>query len=274
MGGDRAERRADVERPRHRANAFAVRYFPPRRLPRAVPDAELAVSLPEDTWLRAVATAHPEAVFRVLAAMPAESGAVALLELTAADVAAVVAHVDRQPAVADLDLLWSRGEESLLLVEATDPVAVRPALRAGVPLRTPLVVRGDTATWRVTAPDDRLSALTDRLREAGLSFEVARVTTPTEVTTSVGGRPWRDGASDGGLTDRQREALSLAAEMGYYATPREATLTEVADALGVAKSTASDLLHRAEGTVVEERLASLPDRPDPEPRQRSDAEPR
>jgi len=53
------------------------------------------------------------------------------------------------------------------------------------------------------------------------------------------------------LTDRQREVLLAARELGYYATPREATLTEVAAALDVSKSACSDVLHRAEGNLVD-----------------------
>jgi predicted DNA binding protein len=39
-------------------------------------------------------------------------------------------------------------------------------------------------------------------------------------------------------------------ERGYYDTPRTCTLTELADHLGIAKSTASERLHRAEGAII------------------------
>jgi hypothetical protein len=54
------------------------------------------------------------------------------------------------------------------------------------------------------------------------------------------------------LTDQQRNLLVTAVEMGYYDTPRESTLTEVATAVDLAKSTASVTLHRAEERVVKE----------------------
>jgi DNA-binding CsgD family transcriptional regulator len=55
------------------------------------------------------------------------------------------------------------------------------------------------------------------------------------------------------LTDRQREVLDVAVDLGYYEVPREATLDEVADELDVAASTVSDHLRKAEAAVVADR---------------------
>lgn len=52
------------------------------------------------------------------------------------------------------------------------------------------------------------------------------------------------------LTDRQREVLDAAVDLGYYEVPREATLDEVAAELGVAASTVSDHLRKAESAVL------------------------
>jgi predicted DNA binding protein len=57
------------------------------------------------------------------------------------------------------------------------------------------------------------------------------------------------------LTERQREALITAYEMGYYEKPREVSFEEVAGELGCASSTANELLRRAEATVVDAVLA-------------------
>lgn len=60
----------------------------------------------------------------------------------------------------------------------------------------------------------------------------------------------RGGTLVGTLTDRQLEALGTALELGYYAVPREATLADVASALGCTESTASVLLRRGEHELV------------------------
>lgn len=58
----------------------------------------------------------------------------------------------------------------------------------------------------------------------------------------------------GELSARQREAVRVAWELGYYEVPREAGIEAVATALECAVSTASDLLRRAESRFVANAL--------------------
>ena len=52
------------------------------------------------------------------------------------------------------------------------------------------------------------------------------------------------------LTARQRDVVAAAVDLGYYEVPRVATLADVADELGVAASTVSDHLRKAESVVM------------------------
>ncbi|RDI70511.1 helix-turn-helix domain-containing protein [Halopelagius longus] len=56
--------------------------------------------------------------------------------------------------------------------------------------------------------------------------------------------------AESALTSRQREAVSAAMAVGYYETPREATIAEVAAELGCARSTAAEHLQKAEARLV------------------------
>lgn len=58
------------------------------------------------------------------------------------------------------------------------------------------------------------------------------------------------------LTDRQREAIEAARELGFYESPRGATHEEIADELECAPSTANELLRRAEAAVLDGLLAA------------------
>lgn len=51
------------------------------------------------------------------------------------------------------------------------------------------------------------------------------------------------------LTDRQREVLDTAVDLGYYEIPREATLADIADVLGIKPTTAGKHLRRVESRV-------------------------
>lgn len=54
------------------------------------------------------------------------------------------------------------------------------------------------------------------------------------------------------ITDRQREAVEIAVDAGYYDVPREGSLADVADGLGCTSSTASNHLRKAESKVMHE----------------------
>lgn len=203
-----------------------------------MPRATLSVDVPRETWVHTVSTAHPDADLRVLSALAGESRGVALVEVVVDSPVTVVSAIERADDVRHLDLLWSSEESALLQLETDSLALLAAVLEAGVPLTFPFTIRDGTATWEVTTDSDRLSALGDRLDATGVDFRLDRL-------GDVG-----DTTANQLLTDRQREILRLAVAAGYYESPRRVTLSEVADRAGVAKSTASEVLHRAEGAVL------------------------
>lgn len=58
------------------------------------------------------------------------------------------------------------------------------------------------------------------------------------------------------LTDRQREVVTTATELGYYNVPRDATVADVAAELDITDSTVSAHLRKAESAVMREILSS------------------
>ena len=98
----------------------------------------------------------------------------------------------------------------------------------------------------VTVP--RREALRDlvaalREREATVHLE--------QVLPLAGGDGGRQLCLDAGaVTEKQREAIATAVDLGYYERPRTADLDAVADALGVSRSAASQRLNAAETTLI------------------------
>lgn len=61
-----------------------------------------------------------------------------------------------------------------------------------------------------------------------------------------------------GLTDRQREAVTLAVSRGYYENPRQVTTEELAEELGISQPSLSGLLRRAERQLLTDSLSTQP----------------
>ena len=59
------------------------------------------------------------------------------------------------------------------------------------------------------------------------------------------------------IPSRQRDILNKAVELGYFEIPREVTLEELADELGITKTTASTHLRKAEGKIIEVLMSSI-----------------
>lgn len=57
------------------------------------------------------------------------------------------------------------------------------------------------------------------------------------------------------LTERQRDVLTTAVEIGYYETPRRATHDDIADVLGCSTSTAGEHLRKIETRVLAELVS-------------------
>lgn len=210
-----------------------------------MPSATLTLTVPERTWVGAVSRGHPDAQFRVLAALPDEHDGVGLVELTAPDVDAILAEMRAHATVTDVSVLRRTDNGALLQFETTMPLLLGPLRESGIPLELPFTLQDGEARWEVTASRDRLAELGDQLDEFGIPFTVETV------HPHVG--------PEHPLTDKQLRLVEAAVERGYYDTPRRCTLTELADELGMAKSTCSETLHRAEGTIVKRFLEGTRD---------------
>lgn len=78
---------------------------------------------------------------------------------------------------------------------------------------------------------------------------------PIEITAVHELLPVQDGSYD--LTDTQREALVMAYERGYFDSPREASLQDLADELDITQQSVSSRLRRGHRRLVEATLVKL-----------------
>ncbi|MGQ4556118.1 helix-turn-helix domain-containing protein [Halobellus sp. GM3] len=203
-----------------------------------MPRATLSLELPEQVWVSALSRQYPAAEFRVLAAMPAEETGVGLVEIAAADIEPIVTTIDGYDSVVSVTVLEAQPERALVQFETTEPLLIRSLSEAGIPLELPITIVDGEVTVELTAPRKKLSELGELLEQFGIPFDLVSITQSVD-TQSL-------------LTDEQYELLEEAIERGYYDTPRTCTLTELAEAIGRAKSTTSEKLHRAEGKVIKE----------------------
>lgn len=94
---------------------------------------------------------------------------------------------------------------------------------------------------------DKLSKFHDYCTDNDIGIHVIRTYTLTERAES---------ARQFGLSAEQREALVLGLRAGYFDTPSEASLDELADELGITQQAMSNRIRRGEKQVLSEVLLS------------------
>ncbi len=108
------------------------------------------------------------------------------------------------------------------------------------------VEHGDFVVSITIPTREELPAIIESLRDRGATVDLRSIArtdaTATRRHVSV------DADS---VTDKQREAIRVAFEEGYYERPRRADLGDLADRLGVSRSAVSQRLTGAESTLVE-----------------------
>ncbi|CCQ35409.1 HTH-10 family transcription regulator [Natronomonas moolapensis 8.8.11] len=125
----------------------------------------------------------------------------------------------------------------------------------------PFRIEGGTETWHVgfdegTTADRALSELDDEndvVVESRTDLSVAELFDVIENAGAAHGLL----NSCRALTETERETLVTAAEAGYFETPRELSLDDLADEFGVSKTAASMNLRRAERKLVDSTVDSL-----------------
>ena len=201
--------------------------------------ARLTVTTPENSWVGRVTSAHPDARIRVRTATVGEP-ATLVTEVTAPALAPVIAAISEAEGVETLDILDRHGDTAVCRLTVADAGPLAAAAAAGAPPEYPFTVADGAINWELTATQEALADLADRLDERGLDFSVAEM------------RPGDDGEPL--LTPRQRNVVQTAVDSGYYEVPRGCSLATVAERTDLSKSTCSEILRRAEKRLLRRYL--------------------
>jgi predicted DNA binding protein len=158
----------------------------------------------------------------------------------------VVAAIREHPQITSFELLESDPQRLLTKYETPQTDLYAFAASSALTIEFPVAVRDGWYRFDLTGTREELDELRGVLENSPLSYELESLVTSTD--------------RDSLLTDRQRELLDAAVREGYFTVPRDCTLAELAETVGVDKSTASTVLRRAEGRLVKWYLSG-PERP-------------
>lgn len=206
--------------------------------------AKLEISLPDSVWAAEVTRRHEEVTVSPLAHVSRSETGFGLALISGGDLDVVKAEIESHESIIELEVIGRTNHEMTIEFSTDQPLLLFSSKASGTAIQMPVRIENGIANVEVTGSRDRLSSLCEHLEALDLEFDVAYV----QEYSDPGGM----------LSDRQRELLCAAVDRGYYDSPRECTLTELAEDFGIAKSTCSEILHRAEGQIVRAFRENLP----------------
>jgi predicted DNA binding protein len=154
-------------------------------------------------------------------------------------------------AIADFEVarIDDRFFHALLIVDPSEIPLLRRLLstmsRPGLVILSPIVYRAGQVQLRLVANSSILQSTVETL--------------PSEVdveVSEIGSLPSPAMAPRATLTEKQRDALEAALDLGYYDSPATAGHEDIAARLGCAPSTASEHLKKGEAGLVRATMAS------------------
>lgn len=164
------------------------------------------------------------------------------------DVDAVERALEESDHVDEVELVDHVGDETLFRVAWTESIDGL----VGAMQETQSVIlggtgHGDNWSFQLRFPgNDSLSTFYRTVVEKGIDLELEGVHNPLEASEPP----------ELQLTDEQREALVVALERGYFEVPRETTLVELAEHLGISDSAVSQRIRRGLTKILSARLAT------------------
>lgn len=202
--------------------------------------ARIRVTLPDGRWKSDVTSEFEEILFRLPSTTMSDGKAVEVVVAHGNMVETCLSALQEHPDVSESIVVHREMNRGIIQIRTTDPVLLNASNQAGAPLMYPLEVYKGDVIVDVVSTHNNISEFRTQLTASDVTFEVEYVQ--------------QDHAISRNLTERQREVLLAAVEHGYYGTPRECTLTELADEIDIAKSSCCGMLQRIENIIVKDFL--------------------
>lgn len=192
--------------------------------------ARFRMVLSDDPWVTEVSTRFPDATLRLLTGVPKDDRALELGEVRAANAETVASTIRSHPDIFEYDQVYGGARRVIAQYEAGERGLYEFLWESSLPPEFPISIENGEMEFDVTATQEQFETFVAALDETERQYDLLTLVHTDE--------------QDALLTDRQRECLTVAHRRGYFDVPRECTLAELGDGLGVDKSTASETIRR------------------------------
>lgn len=189
---------------------------------------------------------RPGIQIRLEAMIPTGDAVIPYFWVRSPDVEAVEATLQESPMVSEVHVVDEANGETLFRVEWVDGInGVIESISDHGAVVLDGEGHGDHWSFQLRFPEyDTLSAFYRDIVDKGISIDLEGVHNPVASARAQGFD----------LSPAQREALAIALEEGYFAVPRETTLVDLAEKLGISDSAVSQRIRRGLAKILSSTL--------------------
>ena len=196
----------------------------------------IQVRLPEGHWSGDVSRSLPSLVLRIEDTMPLGKGR-GTATLSASD--DVELALEAHPGI---DEVRSLGNQRFAVDIASGGGGfIRPLRVVGVVPRSPFEVHDGWVDWTFVCTPEQARQLLSEMTKESIPY---RLTSTRNIGATL-------------LTSRQRQIFDAALREGYYDVPRRTSLSKLAAAMDMAKSTLSAMLQRIESRIMNDMAEEI-----------------
>lgn len=200
--------------------------------------ARLEITPPASEWFVQLSKEHPEDEFTLLTLYDVGPHLLGIFEVETTAPPELLDTLDGIESIITCGLVHTTERFAVIEYSVTESRVYSATVASGTLPPASVAVRNGVLLVEITMPHDRLSGTIEAIEAIGGSCELLSLS--------------RAGETGGLLTGAQRRFTIEAVKHGYYDTPRQCTLTELASVLGVTPAAASTMAHRAEERIIKE----------------------
>ncbi|TFH30154.1 MAG: hypothetical protein E4G98_02605 [Promethearchaeota archaeon] len=202
--------------------------------------SKLLIHFPDQLWL-VLTKKYPQLQFEIKAFVPVEQDPFvgnSLIAITGSIPESLLQELENHPSLMSYSVMERSSNQMILNTITKDQFLMLTIVKNMILVDLPVPVSNGCAEFVVSSTRSNIDHFIQDLEDRGLRVEIKSIGIYSEdILQDV-------------LTPRQFEVFNLAKQKGYYESPRQITLTELAREINVAKSSLSSILQRIHAKLL------------------------
>ncbi|MHA1728417.1 MAG: helix-turn-helix domain-containing protein [Promethearchaeota archaeon] len=198
------------------------------------------LGIPSIKWMSVLSKKYTHITFSILSMLPLGNNlGNIIVSIEGIGVQDVILDLKRLFSELLYTVLFNSNQSVLLNANIKDPKILKKLVKIGIPVRYPIIIKGGIASIELIAERGKLDNFLNEMEDLSLDFSIKRLG-PYNKTVL--------------LTERQKEILTKAFNMGYFEIPRRISLSNLAAEFSISPSSLSETLRRINKSLAEDYI--------------------